>query len=150
MEKPKFVYATYIIAPPEKVWEALTTPEFTRQYWFETDIESDWKVGSKVIFRKGSEIWHDDTILRSEPPRVLSYTFRPLMKEEFRSEQPSRVLFEIEPVVCKDGRKGSRLTVTHDEFPAGSKVFPRVSEGWPELLSSLKSLLETGQAFDTV
>jgi uncharacterized protein YndB with AHSA1/START domain len=150
MDKPKFVYVTYIIAPPEKVWEALTSPKFTRQYWFETDLESDWKVGSKVIFRKNGEIWHDDTILRSEPPRVLSYTFRPLMSEEMRSEKASRVLFEIDPIECTDGRKGSRLTVTHDEFPAGSKVYPRVIIGWPEILSSLKSLLETGKAFDTV
>jgi uncharacterized protein YndB with AHSA1/START domain len=150
MEKPKFVYVTYIIAPPEKVWEALTTPEFTRQYWFETDLISDWKVGSKVVFNRKGEIWHNDTILRSEPPRMLSFTFRPLMVEEMKNEQPSRVVFELEPVKTTDGRDGTKLTVTHDEFPANSVVYPRVSLGWPELLSSLKSLLETGKAFDTI
>jgi uncharacterized protein YndB with AHSA1/START domain len=150
MEKPKFVYVTYIIATPEKVWEALTSPEFTRQYWFETELISDWKVGSKVVFNRNGEIWHNDTILRSEPPRVLSYTFRPLMVEEMKNEQPSKVLFELEPVETKDGRKGTKLTVTHDDFPANSVVYPRVSLGWPELLSSMKSLLETGVAFDTI
>lgn len=150
MDKPKFVYVTFIIAPPEKVWQALTSPEFTRQYWFGTDLISDWKVGSKVVFNRKGEIWHNDTILRSEPPRVLSYTFHPLMDEAMKREQPSKVVFELEPVETTDGRIGTRLTVTHDDFPASSVVFPKIQLGWPELLSSLKSLLETGKAFDTI
>jgi uncharacterized protein YndB with AHSA1/START domain len=82
---------------------------------------------------------HDDKILLSEPPRRLVYEWKSLY-EEFKEERPSRVTFEIEP------KKGQiKLTVIYDGFEAGSKMFPRISEGWPAVLSSLKSFLETGR-----
>jgi uncharacterized protein YndB with AHSA1/START domain len=147
---PKFVYVTLITTTPEKLWSALTSPEFTRQYWGGTNIESDWKVGSKVVFRWKGKIVHNDTVLKSEPPRLLSYSFHPLQFEELLSEQPSRVTFEIEEFTGKSARQGPvvKLTVTHDDFPAESKIFPMISTGWPDILSSLKTMLETGQAIE--
>ncbi|HEY3900002.1 MAG TPA: SRPBCC family protein [Chthoniobacter sp.] len=145
---PKFVYVTLITTTPEKLWAALTSPEFTQQYWGGTSIESDWKVGSKVIFRWRGNIVHNDTVLKSEPPRLLSYSFHPLQFEELLSEQPSRVTFEIEdfPVKLPDMGPVVKLTVTHDDFPADSQIFPKICDGWPGILSSLKTMLETGRA----
>ena len=148
--KPQFVYVTLIATTPEKLWAALTDPKFTVQFWGGTSIESDWQVGSRIVFRWGGKVVHDDTILKCEPPRLLSYTFHPLHMEELRAEQPSRVIFEIEEFTGKSKRQGPvvKLTVTHDEFPPDSKIFPMISTGWPDILSSLKTLLETGHAIE--
>ena len=144
---PKFVYVTLIATTPEKLWAALTNPEFTAQYWGGTRLESDWKPGSRIVFRWRGEIVHDDTILKSEPNKLLSYSFHPIHIEELRSEQPSRVTFEIEEYAVKPGQGPVvKLTVTHGDFPAESKVFPKICHGWPDILSSLKTLLETGHA----
>jgi len=147
--KPKFVYVTLIKTTPEKLWTALTSPEFTRQYWMGTSLESDWKVGSEMVYRRNGELNVDGRVLKSEPPRLLSYTFHSVA-EEIKDEQPSRVTFEIEPLDAKPGTSDStvKLTVTHDNFPQESKVFPMISGGWPTVLSSLKSLLETGKALE--
>jgi uncharacterized protein YndB with AHSA1/START domain len=147
---PKFVYRTLIATTPEKLWATLTDPQFTVQYWGGTSVESDWTPGSRIVFRWRGQIVHDDKILRSEPPRLLSYTFKPLHMEELLAEPASRVTFEIEEFTGKSKRQGPvvRLTVTHDDFPADSKIFPMISQGWPDILSSLKTLLETGQAIE--
>jgi len=147
MDKLEFFYVTYIATTPEKLWTALTSAEFTRQYWFGMAIESDWRVGSSVLYRQEGEITDRGTVLTFEPPRLLSYTFHPVLDEEMRRERPSRVSFEIEPLGGKTEPQGQavRLTVTHDDFPPESKVFPRIRAGWPAILSSLKSLLEGGK-----
>ena len=149
-EKPKFVYVSYINTTPEKLWAALTKAEFTRQYWFGSSIESDWKIGSPVNFRREGKITDEQILLKFEPPRLLSYSWHPIFDEELRNERPSRVTFEIEPMGNAPGLQGKavKLTVTHDDFPADSKVFPRISNGWPAVLSSLKSLLENGAALE--
>lgn len=145
---PKFVYVTLIATTPEKLWVALTDPQFTLQYWFETAVESDWKVGSRVVYRRKGEITDEGTVLQCDPPRVLSYTFHHLRLEEFRGEAPSRVTFEIESLGDGPGPKGEavRLTVTHDQFAPESKLIGAISKGWPSILSGLKTLLETGKA----
>ena len=81
---------------------------------------------------------------------MLSYSFHPLHIEELLSESPSRVTFEIEEFTGKSARQGPvvKLTVTHEDFPTESKIFPMISKGWPDILSSLKTLLETGQAIE--
>jgi len=143
--QPKFVYVTLIETSPEKLWTALTSPEFTRQYWFDTSVESDWQIGSPVRLQRGDITNVDGIVLKSEPPRLLSFTFHDLMDEEARAEKPSRVTYEIEPLTSKRG-PAVKLTVTHDDFPLNSVVLPKISGGWPMLLSSLKTLLETGSA----
>lgn len=150
-EPPKFVYVTLINTTPEKLWAALTEPEFTQQYWIGTRVESDWRVGSRMVYRRNGEVSDEGTVLISEPPRLLSYTFHHVLDEELRSEPPSRVTFEIEPLARKKtGPFGDavRLTVTHEDFPPESKVLSAISGGWPVILSGLKTLLETGHALD--
>lgn len=139
MNKPKIVTIIYIASTAEEVWAALTNPEITQQYWFDTRIESEWKLGSKVIYRRNGKITDEHTLLKIEPPRVLSYTFHPLY-EEFRGEPPSRVTFEISTAGLV-----VRLVTTHEDFDVNSKVCIACSEGWPMILSNLKTLLETGK-----
>ncbi len=136
MAKPKFVYVIYIRTTPEKLWEALTRGDFTEKYWGGERIQSDWKVGSPVNFvqKEGGGTTIQGEVLQCEPPRLLAYTFQsPGPKEE----HPSRVVFELEHL-------GSvvRLTLTHDELD--EKGFRDISRGWPQILSSLKTLLEGG------
>jgi uncharacterized protein YndB with AHSA1/START domain len=145
MSKPKFVYVTYINTTPEELWKALTTTDLIRQYWSGRVNESKWKKGAVLESRtpKGELEWHGK-ILESKRPRLLSYTFDVVDG----NEPASRVVFEIERPKRADKHKAIKLTVTHDEFPAESKIYHGISEGWPTILSSLKSLLETGRAID--
>jgi len=138
--KPKFVYVTYIAAAPEKVWQALTDPDMTEKYWFGFRVAADGKAGDYMTAKSpaGKEV-HHDVILESDPPRRLAYAWQPLYKE-MEGERPSRVTFELAPF------KGqTRLTIVHDEFDEGSKIFGMISKGWPAVLSSLKSFIETGR-----
>ena len=146
MNEPKFVYVTYIATTPEKLWQALTDGAFTERYWFGTRIESDWTLGARVRFLRDDTVSDYGVVLECEPPRRLSYSWRAEFHEEFRHERPSRVTFEIEPMAPRMGGRRSevKLTVIHDDFDAGSKVFHAISGGWPLVLASLKSSLETG------
>ena len=146
MNEPKFVYVTYIATTPEKLWQALTDGAFTERYWFGTRIESDWTLGARVRFLRDDTVSDYGVVLECEPPRRLSYSWRVEFHEEFRHERPSRVTFEIEPMAPRMGGRRSevKLTVIHDDFDAGSKVFRAISGGWPLVLASLKSSLETG------
>jgi uncharacterized protein YndB with AHSA1/START domain len=136
MSKPNFVYVTYIASTPDKVFKSLTDTEATAQFWFGNAVTSDWKVGSPITFRRNGELIVSGKVLEFDPPRRLSYTFLS-HKDGLFTEQPSRVVLEIEQQ--KDQVK---LTVTHDDFSADSKVFDKISNGWPLVLSSLKSYLE--------
>ncbi|UWU70373.1 SRPBCC family protein [Bradyrhizobium sp. NC92] len=140
MSKPKFVYVTYIETTPEKLWQALTSSEFTRQYWFGAGVRSDWKVGSPFALLLDGEVTDSGEILESDPPRRLSYSFKHHKFEELRNEPASRVVFTLEPFGPL-----VRLTVLHDGFVEGGKYLGAVSNGWPAILSGLKSLLERGQ-----
>jgi uncharacterized protein YndB with AHSA1/START domain len=140
-DKPKFVYVIYIASTPEKVWQALTDPALTARYWFGFRVAADGKVGEHMtaIDPEGKEV-HRDVILVSDPPRRLSYAWHPLY-DEFKDERPSRVTIDIAPL-----KEQVRLTVTHEDFDEGSVVLGKIAEGWPSVLSSLKSYLETGRA----
>jgi uncharacterized protein YndB with AHSA1/START domain len=137
--KPTFVYVTYIAATPEKVFAALTSHDATRKFWFGNAATSDWKVGSPIAFHRDGDLKVEGKVLENDPPRRLSYTFRSMHEPFNGSEKASRVVFELEPQ-----RGQVKLTVTHDDFVEDSKVFPAISNGWPLVLSSLKSYLETG------
>lgn len=141
MSKPQFVYVSYIETTPEKLWEALTSSEFTRQYWFDTEVRSDWKVGSPLALVMGGKVTDTGEILEADRPRRLSYTFKHELMEEMRNEAATKVVFTLAP--CGNLVK---LTVTHEGFAAGSKLLDGISKGWPAILSGLKSLLETGKA----
>ena len=140
MNKPEFVYVIYIAATPEEVWEGLTNGDFTQQYWGGLRIQSDWNVGSPVTHvTRGGAAGLDGEVLEAERPRVLAYTFHMLGSPEKRSEAPSRVRFEIELVGAM-----VKLTLTHDRFESGSATFEDTRHGWPAIIGSLKTLLETG------
>ena len=147
-EKPSFAYVTYIATTPEKVWHGLTDGALTQKYWYGRRVESDWKVGSPVTFwyeAEGGEAVSDrGIVLESKPPRRRAYTFHVEFIDELRDEHPSRVTFEIEPL----GNE-VKLSLTHDEFESGSKILEGCRCGWPTILSSLKSLLETGKPLAT-
>lgn len=145
MSKQKFLYVSYIRTTPDELWEALTSSEFTRRYWMGNSVESDWKSGSSVKFmRPDGKVILVGEILVSERPMVLSYTWSFQADEQMRAEKPSRVTFLLERF--EPNPELVKLTVIHDEFPEGSKVFPSISTGWPMVLSGLKTLLETKQA----
>jgi uncharacterized protein YndB with AHSA1/START domain len=138
-DRPKFVYVVYIASTAEKVWQTLTDPSVTEKYWFGFRVAANGKAGEQMTATdpKGKVV-HRDPIIESDPPRRLIYAWQPLYKD-LQGERPSRVTFELTAL------KGqTRLTVTHDEFDEGSKIFGLISKGWPAVLSSMKSFLETG------
>jgi uncharacterized protein YndB with AHSA1/START domain len=142
MDKPSFVYVTYIASTPEKLWEALTSASFTERYMFGRRVESDWRVGSPVhYYGTEGELTDSGEVLEADRPRRLSYTWRVELHETLSREGHSRVTFDLEPAGSE-----VKLTVVHDGFPEGSQVLPALSGGWPKALSSLKTLLETGRA----
>ena len=138
--KPKFVYVTYIASTPEKVFKALTDADATAKYWFGNAATSNWKIGSPVEFRRDGKLVVEGKVLENDPPWRLSYTFRSMHEPFNGSEPPSRVVFELEKQ-----RDQVKLTVTHDDFVPDSKVFGSISNGWPLVLSSLKSYLEANR-----
>lgn len=149
----EFVYTTYIKTTPEQLWQAITDPKFTRRYWG-VELTSDWKVGSTVTWEYKGVTMADpaQTVLVADVNRRLAYTWHTITPEfgeligsspeevaALAAEQRSNVSFEIEPM-----GELVKLTVTHGGFEGGSTILPGISEGWPTILASLKTLLETG------
>ena len=140
MAKTKFVYVTYIRTTPEKVFEALTQGELTRQYWMHDNV-SDWKRGSpwKHVDKTSAQVRIVGEVLESAPPGRLVISWASPANAADKGKH-SRVAFDIERV-----EDMVRLTVTHDELEAGSEMERGITNGWPRVLSSLKSFLETGK-----
>ena len=154
MQRPEFVYTTYIKTTPEKLWQALTDPAFTRRYWGATFV-SDWKAGSPMIWEYGGVSIADpaQVVLESDPYRRLAYTWQTVTPEfaktvgfsdeyfaKVAAEPRSKVSFEIEP-----HGEAVKLTVIHEDFEPDSAMLESISGGWPMILASLKTLLESGQ-----
>jgi uncharacterized protein YndB with AHSA1/START domain/DNA-binding transcriptional ArsR family regulator len=154
MERPEFVYTTYIRTTAEQLWRALTDPAFTQQYWGAT-FDSDWETGSAMTWHFAGATIADpaQVVLESDPYRRLAYSwhsFTPELaesldltsetREHVVAEQRSKVSFDIEEL-----GEAVKLTVVHDGFEAGSIVASMVGRGWPRVLSGLKTLLETGE-----
>jgi uncharacterized protein YndB with AHSA1/START domain len=162
-----FTYTTYIHATPERVWQGLTDPAATRRYWRHhkagvKTFRSDWKKGSRydLVHEEVGLVVSDpaQVILESDPYRRLSYAWHSFTPEwaaevgmdeatadTWRAEPRSRVTFDMEDVATGV----TKLTAVHDEFPPGSNVLQGISEGWPAVLSSLKTFLETGTTLPT-
>jgi uncharacterized protein YndB with AHSA1/START domain len=148
---PEFLYVITWPPPRSASGRPSRRGAFTRQYWFGRWVESDWRVGSLVNY------WTDEArgdldfsgkVLRSEPPRVLSYTFGvewgrwvrdSAAHRDMLHERPSRVTFELEPMGA-----ATKLTLLHDQFEPGGTSLQGISRGWPAILSALKSVLEGG------
>jgi uncharacterized protein YndB with AHSA1/START domain/DNA-binding transcriptional ArsR family regulator len=155
MDRPSFVYKTYIRTTPELLWRGLTEPEFTRRYWG-MEAETDWQVGSTMTWRHRGVTLADpeQVVLEYDPYRRLSFGWHVMTEElgeaigidpdvtqRIAAEPRSKVTFDLDQVgdVVK-------LTVVHDGFPADSTMVGMISEGWPQVLAGLKTLLETGEA----
>ncbi|WP_083665808.1 metalloregulator ArsR/SmtB family transcription factor [Saccharomonospora sp. CUA-673] len=159
MSNDDFVYTTFIRTTPEQLWRALTDPAFTRRYWG-IEFDTDWQPGSPMVWEEHGNrtVDPEQRVLEAEPYRKLSYTWHTPTEEwaagagidadtlaTLVAERRSKVTFEIEPL-------GDlvKLTVVHDDFPEGSTMQQMVSNGWPHLLSDLKTLLETGETLPAV
>lgn len=144
MAESEFVYVTFIRTTPEKLWQALTDPEFTRKYWVDTVQVSDWKPGSawKMMAPDG-RVADAGEIVEIEPPRKLVVSWQNHLFSEANAEGFSRMSYLLEP-------EGThvKLTVTHMIDKPKSVLIDKVSNGWPRILASLKSLIETGEPLD--
>jgi uncharacterized protein YndB with AHSA1/START domain len=139
----RFFYAIYIKTNPELLWKALISPDFTQQYWWGRRLTTDWKVGSPIkALYEGNKVDWQGKVLLFQPYTKLSYTFHLEEKPELKKDELSIVTFEITPA----GKSLVKLTVTHEKLSANA--LEDVSEGWPELLSRMKSLLELGKALE--
>ena len=158
MERPEFVYTTYITTTPERLWQALTDPAFTSRYWNLT-FETDWQPGSEMVWQNHGVTIADpeQVVLESDPYRRLSYTWHTFTQElgdavgwtpakvaEFARERRSKVTFELEPVDEK-----VKLTVLHDDLDPASATLEVISGGWPVVLSALKTMIETDAVLAT-
>ena len=141
--KPAIVYTIYIAATPERVWQALTSAEFSRKYFFGNAVEVDLKVGGAYVMRTPDGSLHIcGEVVECDPPRKLTVTFNVNWPELIEKLGPTLVSYEIEPA-----GDAVRLTMTesHDR-PLGDDILSGGRQGWPAILSGLKSLLETGEA----
>ena len=144
MAKSEFVYVTFIRTTPEKLWRALIEPEFTRQFWHDTAQECDWKPGARWrIVKPDGSTADSGEVVEIDPPNKLVLQWQNQMFPEMTAEGFSRLTYQLEP-------KGDsvKLTLTHEMEKSDSKLIKAVSGGWPMILSSLKSLLETGESIE--
>ncbi len=148
MEKIEFVYATFIRTTPEKLWEALTNGDFSEKYWFGFRIEVELKAGGSVrlLPPKGMEQHGDGKVLVCEPCRTLVYTWNPKDNPELakKRESPSRVTYELTPMGPLVKLRLIHENLLPEDLEKDPKSFRGINNGWPAILSSLKSLLETG------
>jgi uncharacterized protein YndB with AHSA1/START domain len=137
MDKHTYIYVTYIVTRPQKVWDAITDPELSARYWQRSNV-SDWKVGSTWAHRfpdKPADLLGE--VLEADPPRRLVLSWTPA-SQAGNAERTSRVAFDIEQLGDK-----VRLTVTHSDLTL--EGLKDISQGWPAVLSNLKTWLETGR-----
>lgn len=144
MAESRFVYVTYIRTTRAKLWKALLDPEFTRQYWVGVWHDCEWNVGSpwKLMIPDG-RVGDAGEVLEIEPEKRLVLLWQNEFKPELKVEGYSRMTYELE-----DAGTSVKLTVIHEIDKPDSKLIDAVSNGWPHLLSSLKSLLETGESLE--
>jgi uncharacterized protein YndB with AHSA1/START domain len=139
--KSMFVYVTFIRTSPEKLWTALTDPNFMKAYWFDMHQDTTWQPGApwRLVFSDG-RVADAGEILEVQPLKRIVIRWRNEWKPEMKAEGDAFCTMEIEPL-----QGAVKLTVTHSMEKPGSKLIEAVSGGWPRILSNLKSLLETGE-----
>jgi uncharacterized protein YndB with AHSA1/START domain len=144
MAESRFVYVTYIRTTPEKLWRALIDPEFTRQYWVGTWQDCEWTPGSswKIMIPDG-RVADSGEILEIEPGRRVVFSWRNEFIPEMQADGYSRVTYELE-----EAGDSVKLTVIQEIDKPDSTLIKMTSNGWPKILSSLKSLLETGESLE--
>ena len=140
MDRPRHVFQVYIRTTPEELWQAITDPDFTERYFHHSRVASSFQNGDRLSYFIDGEMAVDGQVVEAEPPRRLVQTWKFARNPIYADDAPSRVTWEIEPMgeTCK-------LTLTHDDFGGETITFKSVGSGWPAVLSSLKSLMETGE-----
>ncbi|HSS62114.1 MAG TPA: SRPBCC domain-containing protein [Candidatus Limnocylindrales bacterium] len=140
-QRPAQIYTVFIRAPREKVWDAITKPEFTHRYFYGSEASRPWKVGETQLFTEHgtNRLLVEGEVIEYDRPRRLVHGWIVHYDDALTTEGPSRVTYELEET---DGI--TKLTAIHDDFPSGSKVYDNVAGGWPYVLSGLKTLVETG------
>ncbi len=141
MDKPKHIYDVYIRATPERIWDAITNGEMT-QVWFHGTIRSgELKPGAPCQFlQSNGQTAVDGEVIEVDPPKRFVHTWKANWGPDYVNERPSRVTWELTPM-----GETTLLRLTHDDFDGETVTYKSISQGWAPLLSSLKSLLETGQ-----
>ena len=141
MEK---VFEIYIKTTPERLWQAITDGETRRQYCFGVGLATDWTPGSRYegVHPMAPAALYEGENLEVDPPRRLVQSFSALWSDDVKREGTSRVTWEIEPI-----GDSCRVTVTHDQMREGANA--EIYGGWPQILSGLKTLLETGESLTT-
>ena len=139
MPASQFVYVTYIRTTPGELWRALTTPKTIEQYRFGMSVESEWRVGSPWRMYAEGSLMDSGEILESVPQKRLAMSWLNEWQPEFKAEGKARCVFDIDPVGTS-----VKLTLTHSIERPDSRFIAAVADGWPMVLSNLKSLLETG------
>ena len=144
MNDSRFVYVTYVRTTPEKLWRALTDPEFTRRYWSETWQDCAWTPGAawRLMIPDG-RVGDSGEVIEIDPPRRLVLSWRNEFLPDLRAEGVSRLTYTLEAA-----GEAVKLTVLHESETPRSKLIDGVSTGWPMILASLKSLLETGESLE--
>lgn len=139
MPKPRHIHETYIRTTPERLWQALTDPDFTAKYFNDCAVESTWEAGATYRYVWQAETAVEGEIVEVDPPRRLVMTFGIRFDADAAQEEPSRVTWEITPLhdVC-------RLTLVHEDFGGLSRAWAITSTGWRPILDGLKTLIETG------
>lgn len=145
----KFVYVSYIESTPERVWDALTNGDVTEQYFFGSRVESGWKEGSRITYSRGGEVTDWGEILKCEPQKELSFTWTNKWDNEER-EEPTIATFTL-----KELNGTVKLTLRHEnlmekDYVEEEDTFVGYNNGWPAILSNLKTLLETGRTLPPV
>jgi uncharacterized protein YndB with AHSA1/START domain len=145
MNESQFVYVTYIQTTPQRLFDALISPEFTKLYWDGAWHDADWRPGGswRLIFPDG-RVADSGEVVDYDPPNRLELRWRNEFRPALREEGYSRCVIELEP----DGPV-TKLTITHSMDRPGSPFIAAVSNGWPRLMASVKTLLETGAALPT-
>jgi uncharacterized protein YndB with AHSA1/START domain len=141
-QRPRHIFQTWIRTTPERLWQAITDPAQTKQYFFGTAVDTDWKAGSPIAYVDGNDAHAlDGRVIEVVPNQRLVVTFLATHNPDAKDDAPTRVTWEIEPQ--KDGV--CKLTLTHDDFEGETVTYRSVAGGWPFILSGLKTLLETGK-----
>ena len=136
------VYSVFVRATPEQLWDAITRPEFTRKYFYGSVFDSTFEAGSKYCgyAADGGELYVDGEVIEASKPHKLVTSWRAMWAEALAAEPYSRVTWELEAA----GEGITKLTVVHDELEHAQKTAASVAGGWSNILSGLKTLLETG------
>jgi uncharacterized protein YndB with AHSA1/START domain len=140
-DESTFVYVTFIRTTPDRLWSALTDPDFMKEYWFGVHFKTEWKSGApwEMLYPDG-RVTDAGEIVEFDPPKRIVLKWRHELRPELKAEGFARCMIELEPL-----SDAVKLTITHTMDRAESKLIQAVSGGWPRILSNLKSLLETGQ-----